>query len=918
MLKTTRLSTALALIYASGLTLSAAPALAQESLERVSVTGSSIKRLDAETALPITVITRAQIEASGATTTEDLLRRVSANSAMVSDTGQGTGYGTSNANLRGMGPNSTLVLLNGRRLANHPFGNIGGAASVDLNSIPFAAIERIEVLRDGASAIYGSDAIAGVINFITRKDYRNGEVSVRYGNTEAGIGGSEKGATLAVGFGDMASDGFNVLLTANVQQNSRLKAIDQKFYNRGVDQIPGSAPPSSSAPFPGYIEGLIAPGAYPQYADPRFTQCGEPTSFVAVRRDGDGNPVLSPNGTPVNICRFIYAATLDNLPDQDKADVFGRLTYRLNKDHEIFAEGSYSTNNGIGRVAPTPIREGFGPFNAEKFAFEPVLMPVTSKYYPRDILTKLGYVVPATGMEGIALRAIPAGNRISDNTNTQQRFVIGSTGILAGWDYDTGFNYARAKGLLDYKGYIHEGRFLAALATGNLNPFGPGDAASDALWKSSAMEGKMRESTSTTTAFDFKISKELMAMAGGSMALATGIDLRREEADDKPLNADYAAGQHIGGEGTVPATKASRNLTAVFGELSMPFAKGWEAGVAARYDNYSDFGSTFNPRASLRFQPTKELMLRTAYGTGFRAPTLWDVNSPVSFSNTADSVEDPDCPNPAEKAGRCNTQVPTKSSASANLKPESSQQFSAGIVFEPTKSVSMTLDYWNIKKEDTIGVIAADTLLNNPDLRKRYGSRIKRNPAGFILFVETPVDNLGDLKMSGFDVDVRGRIALSDGVRLNLGVAGTYTANYDAQKYSGGPEGNFAGTGGDSTTPPVPRWQHTASAEWAYSTLSVMVEHVYTRGWTESAASVNANVGVDATHRVSNSDRFNISAAYKGIKNVTARLGIRNLLDAEPPYTASSSYGSHAAGYAASFTDPRGRFWYGSLTYQFK
>ena len=236
----------------AGVSLSAT-ALAQTdtSLQRVEITGSSIKRVDAETALPVTVITRAQIQNSGATTTEELLKRVSANSAMTSDTGQGTGYATANANLRGLGANSTLVLLNGRRLANHPFGNIGGNASVDLNSIPFAAIDRIEVLRDGASAVYGTDAVGGVINFITRKDYQNGEVSVRYGNTQSNIGGSEKGATLALGFGNLATDNFNVLLTANVQRNSRIRAIDQGLYNRGVTEVPNSDPPSSSAPFPG-------------------------------------------------------------------------------------------------------------------------------------------------------------------------------------------------------------------------------------------------------------------------------------------------------------------------------------------------------------------------------------------------------------------------------------------------------------------------------------------------------------------------------------------------------------------------------------------------------------------------------------------------------------------------------------------
>jgi iron complex outermembrane receptor protein len=165
----------------------AAPALAQtpQSVNRIEVTGSAIKRIEGETALPVTVITREDIDRSGAVGTEDLLRRITASTAMMSDTNQGVGYAVSNANLRGLGASSTLVLLNGRRLANHAFGSIGGfggtPTAVDLNSIPFSAIDRVEVLRDGASAIYGTDAVGGVINFITRTDYRGAEVSANYG-----------------------------------------------------------------------------------------------------------------------------------------------------------------------------------------------------------------------------------------------------------------------------------------------------------------------------------------------------------------------------------------------------------------------------------------------------------------------------------------------------------------------------------------------------------------------------------------------------------------------------------------------------------------------------------------------------------------------------------------------------------------
>lgn len=883
----------------------------EQTVQRVTVTGSSIKRSESETSLPISVISRDQIEKSGAVSIEDLLKRVSANSAAFSDTTQGAGYATSNANLRGMGANSTLILLNGRRLANHPFGNIGGTAAVDLNSIPFTAIDRIEVLRDGASAVYGSDAVGGVINFITRKDYKHGDVSIRYGNTQANIGGTEKGGSIAIGFGDLNEDKFNVLLTANVQKNSRLRAVDQALYNRGVTEIPGSSPPSSSAPFPGYIEGSIAPGSYPNAnLGPNFSPCSGSAFPV--------NKGLTPNGMDRLGCRFVYAATLDNLPDQEKGDVYGRATFKASVDHTMFVEASYAQNHSIGRIAPTPIKYGFGPFHAEINDFYPVNFPVTSPFYPRALLASLGYPTPATGMVQVGLRAIPAGNRINDTTNSQARLVVGSTGIFAGWDYDAGLNISRAEGLLNYHGYVQEDRFLAGMATGLINPFGPSGAEGDALWKAAAMDGDMRKSSSTTTAIDVKGSKELMPMAGGSMAIAVGVDLRNEKADDKPLNADYAAGKHIGGEGSVPATNASRNLMAVFSELSIPFAKGWEATIAARYDHYSDFGHTVNPRIALRYQATPELMFRAGAGTGFRAPTLWDVNSPASYSNTADPITDPACPDPAELNGRCTTQWTIKQTAAPGLKPETSRQFNAGVVFAPSSKMSVTLDYWNIEKKDQIGVIAADVLMASSELLARFPNRIKRGPDGFMQYVETPVDNLGNLKTSGLDLDVRGRIGMASAGNLNLGLAGTYVHKYTAQKYAGGSYKEYVGTGGDGSQAPVPKWQHTASAEWQLNAMSVTLEHVYTQGWVEAADRVAASVDVAEPYTVKASSRYNLGASYKGMKDITLRVGVRNLLNTEPPYVASSSYGSHAAGYAASFTDPRGRFFYASLNYQFK
>jgi len=918
MRKTTRLCAALAVAYGA-----AGAVWAQAALERVVVTGSSIKRLESETALPVTVITREQIDKSGATNVEDLLRRVSASAAAFSDSTQGAGYATSNANMRGLGANSTLVLLNGRRLANHPFGSIGGNVAVDLNSIPFAALERVEVLRDGASAVYGTDAVGGVINFITRRDYQKGEVALRYGTTSAGIGGSEKGATLSLGLGDYHGDGFNVLVTANVQRNTRLKAVDQQLYNRFDEIVDGGAPTSGRA-YPGRLVDVgITPGAYPEL--------NPGTDFAACDPINTVTQVVGK--TPGNLdkkrCRFIYPAMLDNLPDQEKGDLFGRLSFRLNADTELFAEASYGRNHNIGRTAAVPIDSLAGHFDRASGEYPSFKMPTSSRYFPAALLSKLGYTAADwdpnnTGMAEVSLRSVPLGNRINDNTNEQGRLVLGARGLLAGWDYDSALTLSKAKGALDFENYVHEAKFIQALATGNINPFGP--SADMAAWNSTRMEGPMRRSTSTVTEFDAKASRDLSAMAGGNMALAVGLDLRREKANDRPVNADYAAGLHVGGEGTVPPTSASRTISALFTELSLPFAKGWEGTLAARYDHYSDFGSTFNPRVALRFQPSRELLLRGSYGTGFRAPTLWDVHAPAAFTNTANPATDKNCPQVLLDDGdpRCvDNQFNVLNTASANLKPEKSKQFTLGIVTEPAKWLSVALDYWSIRKRDQISQVGGDAILSDDYLYGLYQSRIHRIQtganAGIISYIDTPIENLGGLRTSGLDIDVRGTWSLPDYGRFSAGLSGTYVSQWERQVGKDSAYLKYVGTAGDGAiVQPIPRWQHTATFEWAQGPWGVALENQFVKGWTESALLVYNNVGGSAAHKVKDSSRWNISGNYQGFKNLTLRLGIRNLFDKEPPYTAAPSYGSHAAGYAGSFVDPRGRFYYGSVAYQFK
>jgi iron complex outermembrane recepter protein len=907
------LAAALAAAFAS------VPAWAQQQAaarEKIEVTGSNIKRIEGETALPVTVINRADIERMGATDAEDILKRITSSTAIYSETTQGVGYATSTANMRGLGASSTLVLLNGRRLANTAFGSIGGfnasPQAVDLNSIPFSAIERVEVLRDGASAVYGTDAIGGVINFITRSDYRGAEVSGYYGNTEDNIGGSEQSGRGAFGVGDLAKDGWNLLVTGHIEYKQRVKAIDQKLYARAND-IEGATFPTSFRAFPGRLMDFgFSPGAYAGTLtnDPNIAGCDP--DFTVLQVSGK-----TPSGAQRIRCRGIYAAYLDNLPDNHKGDIFGRFTWNLNPATQFFFDATYAKNHNIGRIAPVPIDQTAAHIRPD--GTQPnILLPLTSRYAPIALINRLGYSTADVGTPGfleIAVRSAPAGNRINDVTAEQQRVSGGFKGTFGGWDYDAALTYAEAKNKLAVTGYIQEQRFIDALATGNLNPFGPNDAAGQALLDGAKMEGDMRKSTSKETQLDGRMSRDIFAMGGGNAAIAVGADFRREEIDDNAVNADYGAGLNIGGEGTVPHTTASRNVSALFAELSLPVMRNLEITGAARWDHYSDVGSKLSPQVRARYNPVQAVLLRASAGKGFRAPSLWDLNSPPAFGNSANALTDPGCPANllADGDARCvDTQLNVRNIASPNLKPETSTQWSTGIVFEPTTTMSFALDYWNIEKKDAIGSVTADAILANPNdltLYNQFISRFHRSAAGTTLFVDQPLENLGDLKTAGWDVDARVRFLPSIG-RFTASFQGTYVTKYEQQLGSGFPVTSYLGNsfnGGNA----YPRWQHVAALDFERGPWLANLEQTYTNGWTEAFQA-------GGTHQIPSTSRINAALTWTGIRHFKAKLGVRNLMDRLPPYTDVSSNGSHAAGWANAVADPRGRFWYTVLTYTFR
>jgi iron complex outermembrane receptor protein len=365
----------------------------------------------------------------------------------------------------------------------------------------------------------------------------------------------------------------------------------------------------------------------------------------------------------------------------------------------------------------------------------------------------------------------------------------------------------------------------------------------------------------------------------------------------------------------VPDTNASRNVYAVFGEIVLPVTKELEVSGAVRYDHYSDVGSKASPQARIRYSPSQQLLLRASAGKGFRAPSLWDLHSPPAFGNSANALNDPGCPPGlvADEDARCvGTQLNVRNIAATNLKPETSTQWSAGVLLEPVQGASLGLDYWRIEKKDAIGTITADAILadpNNLTLYNQYIARFHRSAIGTTLFVDQPLENLGGLKTAGWDVDAKMRFSPS-WAKVSLSFVGTYISEWKSQL---GKEFSFVSYLGNSFNGgnAYPRWTHVASVDLERGPWLGTIEQTYTNGWTEAFAA-------GGTHHIPSVSRINLAAKYSGFRHLGIKVGVRNALDHLPPYTDISSNGSHAAGWANAVADPRGRFWYTTLTYTFK
>jgi iron complex outermembrane receptor protein len=891
MFKETILSRSVRLMFSAGAigaTLLAPAAFAQQTddatMQRVVVTGSAIKRIDGETSVPITVLKMSDLKKEGITTVEQVMSSISASQASQG-TSQSVGLstgGASFADLRGIGANKTLVLLNGRRLAN----NALDSSAPDLNMIPFAAIERIEVLRDGASSLYGSDAVGGVINFITRKDFTGGIVTIG-GDTPKAGGGVSKSANIGFGYGDLQNDGFNLFGVLDYQTQNSVSGTDRNYNTRYAGGLSSSTIPAN------YVQGGTT---YNPLALTGGAGCAS-------------KPLLISNGE--SACYITTSPYVDYVPKSERDSGLFKGTFKLPQGHELGVEYLFTRSSVRTQIAPVPY--GALAMTSTIPDTTPGAAPgatVANPYYPASA---------APGAITVKWRDTPNGPRTDNNVNTQQRLVTSLQGVVAGWDYQTALSYNENKVVANLTGGYTNGDIITkGVLDGIINPFGEQSAAGTALLASAGKSGALQTAKGKTESWDINASREFgdWLGAGRNTALAIG-GQAQHQSFTAAANTEYAQ-QVIASTGIDPNTynAGSRNVYALFAELNVPITKELDITLAAREDKYSDFGNTFNPKVSFRYQPTKKVLLRGSYSTGFRAPSLYEINAAQTYTNTTTQNDPLLCTATAKST--CNQQFQALYGGNKNLSPEKSKNATFGLVVEPIDNLTLGADLYFIKLENQIGQLAEDDVFGDAT---KYASLYHRNAAGELAtdgsqcpnpttcgYVDLRTQNLGNLITNGVDLSATYRYRTAAYGVFNFGMNSTWVHKYEYQNEANGAWNQNVGT--YSGTNPVFRWQNTGSINWNLGQWSAGLTGHYKTGYTESDEDGNANA-----HTVSSYITADTYIGWTQPKGYAVTFGIRNLADRAPPLSYQTQ--TFQAGYDPRYTDVLGRTYYVRASYTF-
>lgn len=916
MFRAKKISLAVGAALSSGLIGLAPSALAQatgtQALERVEITGSLLRRIEGETSLPVTTLSVEELRAAGATNAEQALTLITQNQGGLVTSGSvsSTNGAASYASLRNLGAQRTLVLLNGKRVVPNPFSSV----AVDLNTLPLGALDRIEVLTDGASSTYGTDAIAGVVNFITRKEYKGVAVAGEVQMPEEG-GGEVYLANVLGGFGSLAKDGYNVYAAFNFRQSMSMKGTERDFSKtsyipeRGFNGLSPTTFPAN------YSQTGTITNTNPTLAsDPR---CAPPTSIFAPE------PGV---GLGTNRCGADTQNFTDTLPNQEQWSFFTRGSLALGQDHTASLEYFFSRNTVQNQIAPSP--EGG------------MSMGPDSPFYPGNGINPITDPrLDPTRTISLNWRTTALGPRQGEQINDTQRIVASLEGLIAGWDYQANYLWSNSEVTNDFlNGYPSTTRLRDGVRGINgapyLNPFGAQTPEGQAYLESIEILGRLQEGEGTLQSLNAVASRQFGSLPGGPMSVGLGAEFRKEEMVYRTdiAKASQAGSSGLAGSGAL--REGDRDVWAVALEMAFPVLKNLEIGASIRYDDYSDFGSTTNPKVSFKYTPVQNLLLRGSYNTGFAAPTLTQLYAPNSTTFTATRYNDPVlCPNgvPNTAAGAipardCGIQFQQLQGGNTGLTPEESDAWTIGFVFQPVPQVSFSVDYWDYTVTNNISVIGETAIFADPTKYSNLFVRCSQadpariptipgcnqpggDPLAYIINTNL---NLGDTKTNGFDFQLNWNPAATQYGRFSFTWRGTYITKYEFQIEPGGVWYNPVANYNPQFGGPVQRFRHVTSLGWEMNAWNAGLIYNWSSGYKDQnlvPAPWNQNT-------VGNYGIFNLSVGYKGIKGLTIAGGILNVLDTDPPFTNQVSRFQSRA-YDDRFHNPLGRTWTLAARYEF-
>lgn len=861
-----------------------------KSVGKVTITGSRLKRADVEGATPVTVMTKADLDQTGKTSVADVLRDVPAASAGNFRPQSGSSaQALATVDLGGLGSGRTLVLIDGRRLPKAPFA----ADSNDVNSIPAAAIERVEILTDGASAVYGSDAIGGVVNVITRKDFNGAEI--RYGIGQTRVKGGDT-AEFSATFGASGERG-NILAGVNSTERGMVYTRDQIGYVQGVSVYGNNyrhviySPKKD--PVTGALlrdaNGRLIPGAFGGYAEGAKAIDG-----FACNSDGFWK-------TAAGTCSFDFNSVAANEASIKTKGIYTRGEYNINDNWSAYMSGSVNNVTSFGRYAPVPglFSVSAGTPNAVGLpAVGTVVMgqaevngatvtrPIgvysnpgeyTAILYNDAGAERARNVYAINGDTDLFHRLAAFGNRDSRTNANVYDANLGFKGRV--WDrVDLDFGLRRSSYRYNSTGtgYTVNPLVVAAMELpfddGGYNardPFGPA-------------RPNVTATISQESFFDvdemYAISNfDVFEMAGGTSNAVLGAEYRKEDfADvyDQLSEAgliDGSAGNSSGG---------SRTVGAAFFEWLFPIAKSLDITLAGRYDKYSDYGADFSPKVAMRWQPFTRMTFRASYGEGFRAPDLSIITQKDTFS--AESVNDPaTCIAFGGSPARCtgsdgkapaSVQVDTYFRANPTMASEQSKQWSLGFAADPTDWFNMTVDYRNIQINDRIRQFGAQDLIDRTNDPAQgpipAGLSVTRAADGSIIRIDAGYGNEGDLEAKYIDAVFRTRFDLGPGrLRNQLAIAKILDFTVDG----GSDQAGLVG---------LPDMRATLTNSYNVGDWTFGTSHNFIAG----QENVNAK-GVVTAH-VGGYTLNNIFTTYNTPWNATVQVGVNNVGNRYPQLVA--------------------------------